>query len=108
MEPPEVAVPADHETVRMTAVTGPLLRTGAGSVARYFFDLADWEACGWVVPHGVAADPTDPHFSGPARSLAPGPPAPDALRLGRDRGTRRPRRNPRRQASPDPKNLGAA
>lgn len=63
MMPPEVSVPGDGETVRMTGVTGPALRTGAGSVARYLFDLADWEACGWVVPHGPSADPADLHFS---------------------------------------------
>jgi penicillin amidase len=26
----------------------------AGSVARYVFDLSDWDRSGWVVPHGVS------------------------------------------------------
>ena len=26
----------------------------AASVARYAFDLADWDNSGWVVPHGVS------------------------------------------------------
>ena len=29
-------------------------RAVAASVARYVFDLADWDSSGWGVPHGVS------------------------------------------------------
>jgi penicillin amidase len=44
-------VPGDNETVRAGGVRG-LTHTASssGSVARYVFDLGDWENSGWVVP----------------------------------------------------------
>ena len=33
------------------------------SVARYVFDLSDWERCAWVVPLGASGEPTSPHFA---------------------------------------------
>jgi penicillin G amidase len=47
--------PGDGDTVRCGTVmphTGD--RAAASSVARYAFDLANWDASGWVVPHGVS------------------------------------------------------
>jgi penicillin amidase len=35
----------------------------ATSVARYVFDLADWEQSGWVVPLGVSGHPGSPHYA---------------------------------------------
>jgi penicillin amidase len=37
------------------------LRTASGSVARYAFDVADWDRSGWVVPLGAAGDPGSSH-----------------------------------------------
>jgi len=34
-----------------------------GSVARYVFDLADWDNSRWVVFHGSSGHPGDPHYS---------------------------------------------
>jgi len=36
--------------------------TGA-SVARYVFDLADWDASSWIVPLGAHGDSASPHFA---------------------------------------------
>jgi penicillin amidase len=36
----------------MTPETGE--RAAAASVARYVYDLGDWDNSGWVVPHGVS------------------------------------------------------
>ncbi len=33
------------------------------SVARYMFDLADWDNSGWVEPNGVSARPGSPHYT---------------------------------------------
>lgn len=55
LHPPVDAVPGDGDTVRCSGVnpsTGE--RAASSSVARYVFDPADWEASGWVVPHGVS------------------------------------------------------
>jgi len=48
---PSRPVPGDNETVRAAGIRG-LTHTSAasGSVARYVFDLGDWENSGWAVP----------------------------------------------------------
>jgi penicillin amidase len=33
------------------------------SVARYVFDLADWDRSGWVVPLGASGESSSPHFA---------------------------------------------
>ncbi len=33
------------------------------SVARYVFDLADWDSSGWVVPGGASGHPGSPHWA---------------------------------------------
>lgn len=55
LHPPADACGGDGDTVRAASVS-PLtgLRVAAGSVARYAFDLADWDRSAWVVPHGVS------------------------------------------------------
>ena len=37
------------------------LGTVSASVARYAFDIADWDRSGWVVPLGVAGEPDHRH-----------------------------------------------
>ena len=47
---------AGHQRATDFAVT-------AISVARYVFDLADWEASRWIVPLGASGVPGTPHFA---------------------------------------------
>tara|TARA_Y100001970_G_scaffold179520_1_gene218489 strand:+ start:41640 stop:43877 length:2238 start_codon:yes stop_codon:yes gene_type:complete len=55
LHPPIDACPGDSDTVRCGSVTPETgERSAAGSVARYVFDLDDWDRSGWVVPHGVS------------------------------------------------------
>jgi penicillin amidase len=62
--PPSVPMGGDGDTVLCGAtVPGFSLRATTVSVARYVFDLADWERSGWVVPHGVSGDPASPHYT---------------------------------------------
>jgi penicillin amidase len=35
----------------------------AASVARYVFDLDDWEGSGWIVPLGASGHPGSPHYA---------------------------------------------
>src|SRR5207244_1728537 len=58
------ALPGDNETVRAAGLHGvDTTIATSGSVARYVFDLADWDNSGWVVPertdewYGAQLDP---------------------------------------------------
>lgn len=49
-------VPGDNETVRSSGIRGLSQTTAtSGSVARYVFDLGDWENSGWAVPEQAEA-----------------------------------------------------
>jgi len=58
LDPPPVPYGGDMDTVQASSYL-PLesLRTATGSVARYAFDLADWDRSAWVVPLGAAGEP---------------------------------------------------
>ncbi|MEZ2299733.1 penicillin acylase family protein [Variovorax sp. RCC_210] len=57
------AVDGDNETV---FTTGYLPHLGAhahyASLARYVFDVGQWDACLWIVFHGASGDPRDAHY----------------------------------------------
>jgi penicillin amidase len=55
LHPPVDGVPGDGDTIRCASII-PLHhdRAATGSVARYAFDLDDWDRSGWVVPHGAS------------------------------------------------------
>lgn len=62
LDPPPVPYGGDMDTVQASAylpVDG--LRTATGSVARYAFDVADWDQSAWVVPLGAAGEPGSRH-----------------------------------------------
>jgi penicillin amidase len=62
LDPPSVPYGGDMDTVQASSyipVDG--LRTVSASVARYAFDLADWDRSGWVVPLGTAGAAGHPH-----------------------------------------------
>lgn len=55
LHPPVDPCPGDSDTVRCGSVNPELgERAHTASVARYAFDLNDWDKSGWVVPHGVS------------------------------------------------------
>ena len=64
LSPAPAEVGGDNDTVQ---AAGYIPATGftitGSSVARYCFDLADWERSGWVVPHGASGHPGSPHFA---------------------------------------------
>ena len=59
--PPAVALGGDNECVLATSTAPPSTEACNGPVARYVFDLADWDRSVWIVPHGVSGDPASPH-----------------------------------------------
>lgn len=64
LTPPSVPMGGDGETVQ---AAGFIAAAGFGvtltSVARYVFDLGDWERSGWVVPLGASGHPGSPHYA---------------------------------------------
>jgi penicillin amidase len=64
LDPPSVPMGGDGDTVQQAGFFG-----GAGygvtvlSVARYVFDLGDWERSGWVVPLGASGHPGSSHYA---------------------------------------------
>jgi len=66
LDPPAVGVGGDGDTPNAMAYAG---LTGIGfavtntSVARYCFDLADWDNSGWVVPLGTSGHPGSAHYA---------------------------------------------
>jgi penicillin amidase len=62
LDPPRVPYGGDMDTVQAASyIPAQNLTTRAGSVARYCFDLSDWDRSGWIVPLGAAGDPRDLH-----------------------------------------------
>jgi penicillin G amidase len=64
LDPPSVSMGGDGDTVQQAGFFG-----GAGygvtvlSVARYVFDLGDWDRSGWAVPLGASGHPGSPHYA---------------------------------------------
>ena len=69
LDPPSVACGGDAETVNTTGWDVGLDVTHS-SVARYVFDLSDWDRSGWVIPLGSSGDPRSPHYADQAGAWA--------------------------------------
>jgi penicillin amidase len=64
LNPPAVEIGGEWDTVWSAAhPAGFGFGVTTSSVARYVFDLADWDRSGWVVPLGASGEPTSPHFA---------------------------------------------
>ena len=64
LDPPPIPMAGDGDTPWAGAYAPAELATVGGlSVARYAFDLADWENCWWAIPLGASGHPASPHYS---------------------------------------------
>jgi penicillin amidase len=64
LNPPAVAIGGDGDTVQAAATfPGQSFHVNGTSVARYAFDLADWDNSRWVVPLGASGHPASPHYA---------------------------------------------
>lgn len=64
LDPPPVEMAGEWDTVFSTShAAGIGFGVTGASVARYVFDLADWEASRWIVPLGASGECTSPHFA---------------------------------------------
>jgi len=64
LSPPGAGIGGDNETVWATgcrAESGPAAVYGA--VARYVFDVGNWDNCTWIVVGGASGDPASPHYT---------------------------------------------
>lgn len=73
LDPPGVAVGGEWDTVMCAAhPAGYGFGVTSTSVARYVFDLADWDSSGWIVPLGASGDATSPHYADQQAAWAAG------------------------------------
>lgn len=73
LNPPPVEMGGEWDTVWAAAhPAGYGFGVTTASVARYAFDLADWDRSGWVVPLGADGDAARPHFADQQRAWADG------------------------------------
>jgi len=64
LDPPSVPMGGDGDTVQNAGfIAGAGFGITVTSVARYVFDLGDWDRSGWVVPLGVSGHPGSPHYA---------------------------------------------
>ncbi len=64
LNPPSTAIGGDGDTPQASAIAaGNSFNVASTSVARYVFDLADWDNCRWIVPLGASGHPGSPHWS---------------------------------------------
>jgi penicillin amidase len=64
LNPPSVATGGDGDTVQAASIsTGTGYTVGSTSVARFVFDLSDWQRSAWVVPLGASGHPGSPHYA---------------------------------------------
>ena len=63
LTPSAIPMGGDADTVQ-AASYGPVSSQVTGtSVARYVFDLSNWDQSAWIVPLGVSGVPDSPHYS---------------------------------------------
>lgn len=69
LAPAPAPVDGDPDTVAAASYVPATGFTVTGtSVARYVFDLGDWERSAWVVPHGASGQAGSPHFADQAEA----------------------------------------
>ena len=64
LDPPSVPMGGDGDTPQAGgySMARPFIMTGM-SVARYVFDLGDWDNSRWVTPLGASGHPGSPHYA---------------------------------------------
>ena len=64
LDPPSISAGGDGDTVQAADfVPAAGFDLSLTSVARYVFDLGDWERSAWIVPLGASGHPGSPHYA---------------------------------------------
>jgi penicillin amidase len=73
LNPPAVPTGGDGDTVQAASISaGTGYAVGGTSVARFIFDLSDWQRCAWVVPLGASGHPGSAHYADQAPAWGAG------------------------------------
>jgi penicillin amidase len=71
LDPPSVPSGGDGETVQAAEYVPAVgFQVALTSVARYVFDLGDWERSAWIVPLGASGHPGSLHYADQAGDWA--------------------------------------
>lgn len=71
LDPPSLPLGGDGDTVQAAAyVPAAGFQVTLTSVARYVFDLGDWDRSGWIVPLGTSGHPGSLHYADQAADWA--------------------------------------
>lgn len=63
LSPAGAGVGGDNETVWATGCRAESGNAAVyGAIARYVFDVGDWDNCAWIVVGGASGDPASPHY----------------------------------------------
>ncbi len=69
LNPPAIGLGGDPDTVQAAGfVPATGFTVSITSVARYLFDLSDWDRSGWVLPFGASGHPGSQHFADQAEA----------------------------------------
>jgi penicillin amidase len=64
LDPPSLPIGGDTDTVQANGVSAAAgLEATYGAIARYVYDVGDWNACRWAVFHGASGHPGSPHYA---------------------------------------------
>jgi penicillin amidase len=64
LNPPAVSIGGDNDTPQAARISpGVSYNVVLTSVARYVFDLSDWDNSAWIVPLGSSSHPGSPHYA---------------------------------------------
>ena len=64
LDPPSLPVGGDTDTVQANGISAAAgLQATYGAIARYVYDVGDWNACRWAVFHGASGHPGSPHYA---------------------------------------------
>jgi penicillin G amidase len=71
LNPPVIPTGGDGDTVQAATIsTATGYTVGGTSIARFVFDLHDWQRSAWVVPLGASGHPGSPHYADQAATWA--------------------------------------
>ena len=64
LDPPSLPIGGDTDTVQANGISAAAgLQATYGAIARYVYDVGNWDACRWAVFHGASGHPGSAHYS---------------------------------------------
>jgi penicillin amidase len=64
LNPPSLPIGGDTDTVQANGSSAAAgLEATYGAIARYVYDVGNWDACRWAVFHGTSGHPGSPHYA---------------------------------------------